>query len=405
MVDMMAYFGDGTRPTVRFIQFLTLSLEYNRCVDDGPVVDPTDEQIDALVRKMRRSRLGDKPDASSGKVNKGGRIEQGAQRPEWAKYCVSVARVDSLIIKTLHTDNTQSQVYFLPPMHLFYAATPTSTITVQKVHNWLRIRDWCFDQIRKRDEVLMTAYEWRVALEGRYCAVPYDHLKVKVNVTPQEINSLPPPGPDFKRRHLDENPKAKRHNGEMVQHRRVASRLEINVRFGLHGGFPPYDPLERVAWGKLSLTAQDLSTPAHSDVIRRVVWELSVANFRLELLGLDRDILPVVYNDPDTTLAARREATICYVWRNEWARPLWENSAECDPLTSPDWTCRVLPVKHLSSVVSLWPGGERFAKWNVNLTKDCSTFEQFEYDVFIFYARKFHSQYGRRPILPLIQPR
>ena len=354
---------------------------------------------------MRHSRLDDRPSVLSRRVDKEGHSEQVVQRPDWAEYHVAIARVESVMVKTLFTNHSKPQVYFLPPLHLFYAATPTSVITVQKVHNWLRIRDWCFDQIRKRDEILMTTYQWRVALEGRYCAVPYDHLKVKINVTPEEIGRLPPPGPDFKRRRLDENSKTKRHNGETLQHRRVASRLEINVRFGLYGGFLPYDPSERVAWGKLSLNAQDLSTPAHSNVIRGVVWELSVANFRLELLRLDRDLLSVVYGDPDTTLAARREAVICYIWKNEWARPVWEDSTEYDPLTSPVWTSRIQPIKQLSLVISLWPGGERFAKWDLTVAKDCRVFEQFEYDVILFYTRTFHAQYGRRPILPLVQPR
>ena len=363
--------------------------------------DAIDEQIADIVREMHRVSLKVKPPVRRW-ASRPPQAKQGVQRPAWAEYNDALVRLEGTM-KDFLPDPSRSHLYHLPPPQLLFAAAATSNVTVSKVHNWIRIRSWCFDQIRNRDDVLMTTYQWRIALEGRYFAVDFDKdVRKLAKVTDEQINRLPsPPDLEFKRRRKEEMPTSKAYG--YAQLRRLASRLEINVRFALDGGFSPYDPSERVQWGSLKLSAQDISD-THSNTIKAVAWELSVANFRLELLHLDREILPRIYRHPDPSLAARREANICYIWRNGLPRPAWEDNVDCDPLSSPLWTVRVGPIKQLASVVSLWPGGERFGTWDKNVAASSRAFDLFEYDVFSFYAHTFYRTKGQRPILPLTQP-
>ncbi|OBZ76622.1 hypothetical protein A0H81_03260 [Grifola frondosa] len=83
--------------------------------------------------------------------------------------------------------------------------------------------------------------------------------------------------------------------------KRVADRVDINVRFGIHGGFPPYSADCAPAWGDVNITRQMLS--ADRTVFVGIVWELALFNFRLELIFLDRQLVPYFYNHSDQRLA------------------------------------------------------------------------------------------------------
>ena len=148
----------------------------------------------------------------------------------------------------------------------------------------------------------------------------------------------------------------------------------------------------------------DIAAQVDHSLVREVVWELSVSNFRLELLDLDRTLLDVVYNHQDSSLAARRESLVCQIWQNGCICPAWERSIDCDRLSAPAWDVRLPAVKQLAYIISAWPGGERFKSWNDSFALNGAVFSRYEYDVFLFYARTFSKIRGRRPILPLIQP-
>lgn len=326
-------------------------------------------------------------------------------KPDWVIESKAITHVDKYMSSHLGDDNSKQFLYFLPPPHLFYAQSTTSTVTVTKVHNWIRVRSWCFEQIGTNEDILMTTNQWRVALEGKYYAKPYGHLKVDLWVSPEEIGRLPPPPPDTKRRRVEEpapTPKHKK-NTETGQHRRAAAKLQIAVRFGLDGGFAPYDPDEKVEWGKESLDAKALSE-THLDVIKEIVWEISVASFRLELLDIDRTLLSIVYAHPNPALAAHREAVICRIWNNGWVRPTWEDDVQCDPMSAHHWEDRVEATRKFAFAMSVWPNGEKFCTIDVADTNSEQAFTDFEYLVFLFYADTFHSLKGRRPILPMLRP-
>ena len=369
--------------------------------DDPPNVDQDlDREIESLVKQMGNMLREDTSRFKSASKPDKNRLAH----PDWVSQTRAVEGVENYMREKFGDDNSRPLVYYLPPLHLFFAGAPSSDITVQKVHNWLRIRSWCFDQIRQHDEILMTAAQWRYALEGKYYAVPYEHLKVKggLGFTLEDYDRLPLPPQDMKRRVLD--PEAKhRKNNESTQHKRVAGRIQINIRFGVHGGFPPYSPDDKVVWGGEDWDAARLAK-CGTRVIRGVVWELSVANFRLELLQLDRTLLDVVYKHPDRFYAARRERMICSIWKNGWARPAWEDDPESDPLNSASWKVRVPPVQRLWTVISLWPGSDNIPTWSESFAHGEEEFRKFEYQLFLFYAQEFYRLNGRRPVLPLLQP-
>lgn len=358
-----------------------------------------DARITALAEDIRRLQIGHREShPSKGVVPE----RKGAPRPLWAKQCKAVERIEEHMIKYFRDDNSKTLTYHLPPPHLFFAGSPSSDITVQKVHNWIRIRPWCFDQINRRDEILMTTYQWRIALEGKYYLTPHDHVKTDIHCTPEEIARLPPPPREVKRRRTEDSSR-KGESGPSTN-KRVAFRIEINVRFGVHGSFPPYEPTQEAKWGNDTFTAREVSSQSSQGLIEEVVWELSVSNFRLELLALDRRILTLIYNDADMALAARRESAICSIWDNGWVRPLWETDSEPERLSCGIWTRRLPAIRRLASVISLWPGGEHFRTWNPKHAVDERSFVDFEFDVYLFYARMFHRHFGRRPILPMLQP-
>lgn len=382
---------------------LTRSSGLGRIDEEYPVIeDQLDRQIASLAKAMQ-DQAQIREDAVTVTRSSFDLGEKRAPPPAWVRYTASIAQVEQYTRKHLRDDNSRPLLYHLPPLHIFFA-DPTSVMTFERFHNWLRIRTWCFDQIRRHAEVLMTAGQWRIALEGRYYAVPYDHLRLKeeLRVTPEQISRLPPPPPDIKRRRHD--PEAQhRKNGTSTQHKRVASRLEINVRFGLSGGFAPYDASEKIAWGRETLTAADIGS-AFARIAPQVVWELSVASFRLELLDLDRVLLPKVYAHPDPSISARREMSIGTIWRNGWVRPIWEDKAEPDPMSSSAWETRVQAIQQFASIVGLWPRGGVFSSWDQHVALNEKAFMDFEYRIFLFYAETFTRVKGRRPTLPSIQP-
>ena len=358
-----------------------------------------DSLVDALQSMSVRAR------ASSYRPKGEIRAAKGSMPPAWAIQCETVARIEEFMATTFRDDNSKTLQYHLPPPHLFYASTYNSHITVQKVHNWLRIRPWCFSHIMRPHEqrsTLMTTHQWRVALEGKYYHTSFDHITVKPKSDPADIAKLPPAPPDLKRRRTEPSDTATSNKG--TQHRRIATRIDINVRFGVHAGFEPYDATERASWGRVALNADDIASQHDHALVREVVWELSVASFRLELLDLDQTILHTVYQHQDGSLAARRESLVCHIWQNGFVRPTWEDSVECDPLSSPSWEVRLPAVKQLAFIVSAWPGGQRFRSWNTSLAVNGAAFSRFEYDVLLFYSRTFSELRGRRPILPLIRP-
>lgn len=364
-----------------------------------------DQVIESLTSALQRVNVQDEPSTSRGEL----RGEKVTKPPPWAHQSESLARLERFMLENFRDDNGKTQKYHLPPVHLFYAASADSSLTVKKTHNWLRIRQWCFDQVTRVGEqgsTPMTAYEWRAALDGLYYSIPYDPSVVKPKSTLADIQRLASAPPPAKRQRTGPPGNSyKSKKNEKAQSRRLASTIDVNVRFGVHAGFDPYDPDQQVTWGKITLRSADIAVQPGHTLLHEILWELSVANFRLELLELDRAILRVVYDHPDRAVAARRESLVCRVWRNGHLRPTWENTDQCDALSSVLWADRISAVKQLASVLSAWPGGDEYKTWNPKSAWDAFAFFEFEYGVFLFYARAFHRRYGRRPILPLLFPK
>lgn len=329
------------------------------------------------------------------------RSNKGTKPPAWAAQSESLARVEEMMLQTFRDDTSRSHLFHLPPPHLFYTGSASHPMVVQKIQNWLRIRGWCFTQALSAGErnSLMTAYQWRVALEGKYYFMPYDHVKATIRVPTTDIMKLPPAPRGIKRRRVESQP-----TSSAGTHSRLASRIAINVRFGVYGGFEPYQSGMDVNWGPLTLSQTDIESQENHNLLREIVWELCVTHFRLQLLDLDRTVLKAVYDNPDRSFGARREYLIRLIWKNGSPRPAWEDDAFCDPLTSADWTGRVKSVQQMAKVISIWPGGPRLAGLEFDNIPNSVKFGRLEYEVFSLYAQTFHEHYGYRPVLPITQP-
>ncbi|GJE90281.1 hypothetical protein PsYK624_064100 [Phanerochaete sordida] len=372
--------------------------------EDSPPVQSTleeiDQQIISVTTYLQGMSLSQTPShRSKGEIREG----KGHGPPLWAKQSESISSIEAFMLANFRDDTSQALTYHLPPPHLFYAGDFSGPIIVQRVHNWLRIRDWCIEQGTRPclpRFTRMTAHQWRTALEGRYHIVPYDPQTVHPKSSSEDIAKLAEAPHDMKRRRTNTSPDKFRTKAQP----RLADRIDINVRFGVHAGFAIYSPVEKSPWGKMDLDAQGISTFGSPALVNEVVWELSVASFRLELMDIDRDILAPVYNHPDCSLAARRESHVCHVWQERCIRPMWTRDLACDALSSSSWDERIPAVKQLAYVISFWPAGQRFRAWNDSNAVDAEAFARFEYDVFLFYARTFSEVRGRRPVLPLLRP-
>lgn len=366
--------------------------------------DDVDRRIILLVDHLRRTQISSGPMLNSSRPSaphKG----RSTSPPWWVARTEAIARVEDTISRQYSEDYSRAHLFQLPPPQLFYASTPTHEASVQKAHNWLRIRDWCFAQLLHPDEgrgILMSKFHWLVALEGKYYIISYDHVTVPMRVPKEDIAKLPSAPPDTKRRRLE--PSAQPKKIDTAQQNRLAARITVNVRFGVYAGFEPYDATKSFLWGKTSVSSGLLASQSNAEIIREVAWELSVANFRAEFLDLDRLVLEDVYTNPDQSMAARREHVICNIWKNGFVRPMWETDLYCDPLSSPDWSSRVNAIRQMSKAISLWPDGSRFESWDPQCGADANSFNDLEYEIFLFYSSTFHRYYGRRPILPVVQP-
>ncbi|PCH34430.1 hypothetical protein WOLCODRAFT_148482 [Wolfiporia cocos MD-104 SS10] len=188
-----------------------------------------------------------------------------AESPGWAAALMAEPQ--------LHiTHPTKPLLYVLPPVHLFYSSSP---VMGSKVHNWLRIRQWCLIRAINpplHGKTLMTTPQWRIVLDGKYWRVPLDRLgDVHPKSTSAEIQALPlPPLAE----HRNQNTK----KADRRSRQRLADRIDINVTFGVHRGFIPYDPtLDHSTWGGRVISHDEADRD--EQLWAEITWELSVINF------------------------------------------------------------------------------------------------------------------------------
>ena len=138
---------------------------------------------------------------------------------------------------------------------------------------------------------------------------------------------------------------------------------------------------------------------------KEIVWELSILNFHLEFLQLDRDLIPEFHLQTNKLLAAKWEAAIFKIW-GKGLRLMWEQKhVKFDKLTSTVRGVRIKAVKQMSLVVRSWPGGkEKLLLWNDTLTEFKLSWTSFEESVFKFYIETFLVFHGCLLHIPLDQP-
>ena len=336
-----------------------------------------------------------------------GNVQASIQRPSWARQNEAISFVEQALIAYVKPHTSRKIVYHLPPPHLFYCIGGSDGIQKEKIHNWLRIRRWCFDQISRSQsgQVVMSPHKWRFALEGTYFLFDDDNVRKVLREHPHleaEAARLCFRPRDAKRRRVVTRKAPSEYRGPRQD--RLADRIAVAVRFGIDGGFSPYSGTETVTWGNMPLNADSISRD-RTLLVHEIAWELSVANFRLEFLELDRCIMQSVYANPDQSLAAHREYLIRNIWDNGFFYPEWTVKLDCDPFSQGSWVDRVDAVQQMASVMTVWPGGGRFRHSNPEIVDSAYHFHRFEREVFWFYGFMFHYWKGRRPIFPMLQPR
>lgn len=311
----------------------------------------------------------------------------------WAKA------IDSLG-NSVRDTHVMKQTFALPPYHIF--SGPDDIGMARRLHSYLRIRGWCFDQVfdaPAHGQTKMTAAQWRVALEGGYYFVEYEHLDSRVQpIASKEDIARLPPRPD----HDNRNANGKRERGEQITNQRLSKmdkrtrdRIDVNVRMHVHAGFAPYDEEEGVYWRghlkKLADVRGDLS------LYRSIMWELSVLHFRLEFLLLDELCYPYPTRPPTPSAIAHRQIFVTSIWGGGNL-----SVAEGDRLTSGEFGQRASAILRLGECMSPW-GFPSLQSSQVAVI-DGTHFRRREQDTIVFYVERFHQRFGRIPCIPLEKP-
>ncbi|THH21517.1 hypothetical protein EUX98_g8364 [Antrodiella citrinella] len=287
----------------------------------------------------------------------------------------------------------------------------TSKSGSRRLHNWLRVRIWCLNQALNSAShgALWTKSCWRVAMDGEYYriqdipATDIQPLSSASDIAELPVHIRPPrPVADGKTR---KNKRLRQGNNALVraEQRRRAERVDVNVRFGVHAKFVPHDESEEQEWGRWKLSQGKVT--GNTALWCEVVWELSVANFRLELLHVDRVLCPHIYTD--STQALLRSNKIISIWSSDGAvLPDWTRSLEVDLLNSSDDNQHGTALKRFADCMSIWPGGSEMTNllakyvWPKGSVLD----RRDNQPIFMFYLRSAHPVLKRLPTIPLAAP-
>ncbi|OBZ65235.1 hypothetical protein A0H81_14715 [Grifola frondosa] len=225
--------------------------------------------------------------------------------PEW----VVARQAFQAMVDDSRYDPEAARLYSVPPLHVFYT-DPSREL----LHNWIRIRPWCLQQIfnpPKHGKVLMTKTQWKIALQGKYYAVDYSGCRRDPESPLCDIKRLPIAPSPSKRPRIEPGGSVQGANSRRpYADHRMSDRVDINVRFGVYAGFLPYNREERFKWGGTSVDYNTIVS--NNDIAVHVLWELSVLNFRFELLMLDRIEAPHRYGT--TAAQVQRESLVVEVW-------------------------------------------------------------------------------------------
>ncbi|THH28251.1 hypothetical protein EUX98_g5937 [Antrodiella citrinella] len=306
-------------------------------------------------------------------------------------------------------------LYALPSPHMFYRYASDNASACRMLHNWLRIREWCILQVMngaQQGRVLMTREEWRIALDGNYYQlVDVDPEKCPFKASPAEIAELPLRPVPLKERNRVEGDKASKrrridnnHNDRRVD-RRLGTRVDINVRFGVHAQFVPHEETSRHRWGGREYTLQQLS--GKGVVWGEVVWELAVMSFRLELMQVDRALCSGIYNN-QADGAWHRTNMAAKIWSIEgWITPPWTYKMDEDCLATERMDVRGRALARFARLMSVWPSldpNQMHPMQQLLATSPNTLDASHDVAIFSFYICSAHSILGRIPTFPLQMP-
>lgn len=291
--------------------------------------------------------------------------------------------------------------YGLPPVHAFSGGG-----TGQKIHNWLRIRTHCFDALTTGDKPFaLTTNHWRVALDGRYyqSTIP-DGTTIMPRAPLAKIAMLPPAPASSQPEHDSTGSKTSR--GADSRLHRLMERIDIAVHFGVDCGLPPYDrnvtPLP--TWRGQSVGRD--RAESDRNLWAEVAWQVSVANFRLDLLWFDAEVMaPVLAKGKDASLRQDERFSLWQeVWSDHRGIVTGTDPAAFDWMLSPKWIDRATALHRMTRLVRDWPGFPPLPPSMMPITAEQGAMERFELDFFEKYCRYFQAKKGRLPLFPLSRP-
>ncbi|KAH9916550.1 hypothetical protein B0H21DRAFT_827959 [Amylocystis lapponica] len=323
--------------------------------------------------------------------------------PAWAPQIAPGWRDLTLSLSALARHPNSAILYALPSLHIFYM-TPR-TMAGERIHNWLHIHTICFGAVLsppRHFSVLMTAAQWKVALQGQYMHLDDDMDRVLLHSHPADIEALLQATHASKRHRVDaDRPSAQGDDCRQFAQRRLADCVDINVHFGVYEGLAPYASTMIEQWGEMSVSREDADT--RDNLAAAVMWELSIFHFHLQLLDLDRELAARNYLGSTAVHARPCERVVMDVWGGYRVQPMWEDVDDCDSLGAADWRMRKPRVMALGHLMQQWPLSNSLPRAReVGENKDA--YLKYEHNIFQFYAVSFHRVRGHLPVVPLSLP-
>ncbi|KAI0063771.1 hypothetical protein BV25DRAFT_1914855 [Artomyces pyxidatus] len=389
------------RPLVRLP---TAALPETGDVNEVPPVTPTNIAQPEGSSRKRSKRGKHRPPVARDLPQKPAWHPQ--SHPAWEGVAQRLAALEVLQPKPL--------LYGVPPANAF------GSNTGHKVHNWLRIRQWCYSQAQQTDDepsILLSATHWRIALEGRYHAITYPiDAGILPQSSPELIARLPPaplsdvasqPSAALGKRPLstsqagdapDDAPGSVRTPRQRA--RRVMERVDICVRFGVVGGFAPYRPEIMPEWRGVAVTRARADDD--QSLWTEVLWDLCVSQFRLEIAWMEMEVMEVAYADNYDLVRAR---DVTRIWTHGGAL-LPEPDSDPGPtdwLLAEEWKVRREGVSRFRDYITAWTGMPELPHPPAS---PCSqeAFEAFEKEVYEGYCKYFCEKKGRLPTIPPRRP-
>ncbi|KAJ3567634.1 hypothetical protein NP233_g6237 [Leucocoprinus birnbaumii] len=314
-------------------------------------------------------------------------------RLAWSNALSAVKRDLARVID--HPTTEIFRGYAFPPPHVF--CTPNESNSKDAVLAWLAIRgEWMAKLTRDRDLVLPTPQQWRMKLRKialaleltRSSSMPPYTSRSTLSTTSQNSSGGSIPRKKIRSRLAKEA-------AEEIFTIRIPSKQDLNCIIW-------YD---RAVWNRIGSHELPL---LHRQL---AAWDCQEHNFRIELVKLDRAMLPSVWKTVEG--AAERNAKFNALWPDNFVlmrdvplRPIG--------LSAPNWLDRREFVEAFREIILAWPGEAlqplrsmlpyRIDEWSGGKQWDEKLLEEVEEIAAKSYCQVFFDYFSRAASVPPVLP-